>query len=198
MLGMEEWQKVGGQRPGGRTLRTRTAVLDAARRVLVEQGAAEMRIEVIARLSGVHRSSIYRRWGDVAGIVADLAQDISEGLPVPATGSLDGDLAAVAHQIQEHLSPPGAALVRALLSWPDSQVREVLTSFWAGRREGVAEVLAGHGSSADPAQVLRMLAGPLHYQAVIEGEPITPETLDHALAAASFVARHQGTATARE
>lgn len=151
-----------------------------------------MRIELVAKRSGVHRSSIYRRWGSPAGIVADLADDITRGLAIKQTGSLEGDLAGIADQVAKSLTPEGAALVRSLLAWPDDAVREVLAGFWLQRREAVGVVLGRHGHDVDPAVVLRLLAGPLHFQAVIEGRRIEPGTVRAAVDAASQFARSAG------
>ncbi|WP_394277299.1 TetR/AcrR family transcriptional regulator C-terminal ligand-binding domain-containing protein [Luteococcus sp.] len=189
---MNDIGRVGTVRPGGRTSRTRAAVLAAARTILVKQGASGMRIEAIAALSGVHRSSIYRRWGDVAGIVADLADEITRGLSTPQTGSLESDLTAIAQQLRRQLDPEGARLVRSLLAWPDDGIREVLARFWSQRREAVATVLQRHERPGDPASVLRLLAGPLHHQAVIEGEPVTEETVRLAVDAACRCANGTG------
>lgn len=64
-----------------------------------------------------------------------------------------------------------------------------MADFWSQRRDVIAQVLAHDGSSADVAQALRLLAGPLHYQAVVEGEPITSETIEYAVGAAASLAR---------
>lgn len=151
-----------------------------------------MRIEAIARMSGVHRSSIYRRWGDAVGIVADLGDDVARGLSTPETGSLESDLAALAGQLRDQLDQEGAQLVRALLAWPDDSIREVLTRFWSERRAAIAMVLQRHECPGDPASVLRLLAGPLHYQTVIEGEAVTEETVRLAVDAARRCANGPG------
>lgn len=174
----------GAQRPGGRTARTRQAVLAATRELLVEQGPAGMRIELIAARSGVHRSSIYRRWKTPAGIVADLAHDIAGTSTPPDTGTLAGDLRTVAERLADNLAGDGPALVKNLLAWPDPEVQAHLAGFWRDRHDEVAHVLVHHGCTGDPALVTRLLAGPLHYQALIEGGPVSPATVDAAVTAA--------------
>ncbi|MFZ2260053.1 TetR family transcriptional regulator [Luteococcus japonicus] len=176
---------VGLQRPGGRTSRTRAAVLSATRELLVEQGPGGMRMELIARRSGVHRSSIYRRWGSPAGVVADLAREIGSNLEPVETGTLSGDLAAMARRLADQLAGDGAALVLALSAWRDPEVHQVLGQFWADRREEIGAIVSRHGSPADPGVVLRVLVGPLHYQALLEKQPITNDTVRAAAHAAS-------------
>lgn len=180
--------RVGQIRPGGRTSRTRAAVLEAARAILSEHGAGAMRMEEIARRSGVHRSSLYRRWGDVSGIVAELADDISAGLELPDTGSLLGDLEAFATQGARLLDEGGVDLVRAVLAWSDPAIRALLDDFWGDRRQMMATLLARHGSPADPALVLRILAGPIYYEALVEGRAPSTETVHQAATAATRLA----------
>lgn len=175
---------VGSQRPGGRTARTRAAVLDAARRILTSEGAVGLRVEAIAVESGVHRSSIYRRWGTAAGVVADLAEDVDASLAVPSTGTLGGDLRMLAEQLAARLDGDGAALARALLAWPDPEIRRVLDTFWTRRRTDAAEVLHRYDIDVDASLVLRLVAGPLHYSALIEGRIPDHATIDAAVTAA--------------
>lgn len=143
-----------------------------------------MRVELIAARAGVHRSSIYRRWRDPTGIIADLAAEVTASLEQPDTGSLRGDLAAMANQLATRLDAVGSALVRALGAWPDVRVQRTLERFWAERRTDVGRILARYGSDAEPADVLRLAAGPIHYRAVIERRPIDRHVVDDAVDAA--------------
>lgn len=179
---------VGTRRPGGRTAENRKAVLAATRALLVEQGCAGMRIGVIADRAGVHRSSVYRRWKTPAGIVADLADDIATTSEIPDAGSLASDLRVVAERLAVNLAGDGPALIKNLLAWPDAEVQAHLSKFWRDRQDEVASILLRHGSSADAAVVTRLLAGPLHYQALIEAQPVTSNTVEAAVAAACAVA----------
>ena len=61
------------QRPGGRSARVREAVLAATAAELSERGFAAMTIEDIATRSGVHKTTIYRRWSTLSQLVADAA-----------------------------------------------------------------------------------------------------------------------------
>ncbi|MEV3975004.1 helix-turn-helix domain-containing protein [Streptomyces sp. NPDC050698] len=54
------------QRPGGRSARVRKAVLAATAAELSERGFAAMTIEDIAARSGVHKTTIYRRWSTLS------------------------------------------------------------------------------------------------------------------------------------
>ncbi len=53
----------GSIRPGERTAHTRAAVFDATLAELVSEGYARTSVKAIATRSGVHKTTIYRRWG---------------------------------------------------------------------------------------------------------------------------------------
>src|SRR5512139_779683 len=84
------------QRTGGRSARVRAAVLAAARGLLVD-GYAELTVERIAQAAGVNKTSIYRRWTDVEGVLGDLLSEYaSEVVPIPDTGDLATDFEELA------------------------------------------------------------------------------------------------------
>uniref|UniRef100_UPI000B1D4F1A TetR/AcrR family transcriptional regulator n=1 Tax=Streptomyces atriruber TaxID=545121 RepID=UPI000B1D4F1A len=53
----------GTRRPGGRTARTRAAVRDAVLSGLADHGYPGLTVEYVADHSGVHKTTLYRRWG---------------------------------------------------------------------------------------------------------------------------------------
>ncbi|YCN57972.1 TetR/AcrR family transcriptional regulator [Rhodococcus erythropolis] len=106
------------QRPGGRSARVREAVLAATAAELSERGFAAMSIEDIAARSGVHKTTIYRRWSTLSQLVADAAVEVSATtVPIPDTGSIESDLREMARSIVALVtSESGGALVAALFS----------------------------------------------------------------------------------
>src|SRR5690242_201393 len=80
-------------RPGGRTARVATAVRDATLAELTEHGYAGLTVENVAERSGVHKTTIYRRWGGVDGLIVN-ALDLAaqDSWAPPDTGTLEGDL----------------------------------------------------------------------------------------------------------
>src|SRR4051794_4574774 len=105
------------RRPGGRTARIRTQVLDAVLTELGERGYDGLTIDAVAARAGVNRATVYRRWGDIGGLLADVLDAASDDAwQPPDTGSLRGDLAALNHEIQDALTaqpPIVAALIAA-------------------------------------------------------------------------------------
>ncbi|MEV6049053.1 TetR/AcrR family transcriptional regulator [Streptomyces xanthochromogenes] len=106
------------RRTGGRSARVREAVLKATAELIAEQGHERIPIAEIAERSGVHQTSIYRRWRTTNAIVLDLSQERLTSLwAVPDTGSLHGDLLAYAQRAAAAMAEPdGAVLLRALIA----------------------------------------------------------------------------------
>ncbi|MCL6300647.1 TetR/AcrR family transcriptional regulator [Streptomyces kronopolitis] len=100
----------GTRRPGGRTARTRAAVRDAVLAGLTEYGYPGLTVEYVAEHSGVHKTTLYRRWKDVEGLLADALDLAGEDTWAPPdTGSLEGDLRALAHEVVASFADPAVA-----------------------------------------------------------------------------------------
>jgi AcrR family transcriptional regulator len=83
-------------RPGGRPLDESVgqAILDAAWRLLLEDGYSRMSIARVADEAGVGRPAIYRRYSDKAQLVAAVIEDKTSRVPPIDTGSAREDLIA--------------------------------------------------------------------------------------------------------
>jgi AcrR family transcriptional regulator len=189
----------GTVRPGGRTARVREAVLRAAGDALAEHGFAHLDLADVARRAGVGKTTVYRRWGTVTGLVADLLADMAEGsLPRARTGSLAGDLAANARLVQRTLADPRqGALFTAVIAAAtcDPRTAEALRRFYAIRidewapcvEEAVARGEAPAGT--DPREVIRAVSAPLYYRLLASGDRLDEAAADRAAAAATAAAR---------
>lgn len=72
---------------------SRRAVLDAAAKLLIERGYADITIEGVAAEAGVGKTTIYRWWSTKAAIYIDLYSELaSQIVPPPDTGSVEKDL----------------------------------------------------------------------------------------------------------
>src|SRR5258708_479650 len=102
--------------PGGRSARVRESLLHATLELLRERGLDKLTVADIAERSGVHETSIRRRWGTKEGLICDALLNNSEQyLPIPDTGSLREDLAAFASELAAYLTTPlGKALIHAM------------------------------------------------------------------------------------
>jgi AcrR family transcriptional regulator len=107
-------------RVGGRSARIQSAVHEAVRRLSAETDRDELTVPQIAAEAGVTPSTIYRRWGDLAALLADVAVERLRPIADPEdTGAVTSDLRAFIEQFMEEMSSPvGRALVRDVFSPP--------------------------------------------------------------------------------
>lgn len=110
------------RRAGGRSARVRAAVHQAVTDLLVDHSASDVTVPDVAARSGVHPTSIYRRWGTVEALVLDVAvARLEEEAPIPETGALRSDLVAYAHQAARGVTrPDGLAFLRAVITTADT------------------------------------------------------------------------------
>ena len=110
-------------RQGGRSARIQEAVHRATQALINEVGRGEINVPMIAERAGVTPSTVYRRWGDLTQLLADIAAERLRPVADPDdTGSLAGDLRAFVLQYAEEMgSPVGRALMRDVLAETDSE-----------------------------------------------------------------------------
>ncbi|MFD8377086.1 TetR/AcrR family transcriptional regulator [Streptomyces sp. NPDC059679] len=184
------------RRPGGRTARIRTQVLDAVRAELGEHGYDGLAMDAVAARSGVHRTTVYRRWGDVGGLLADVLDAASDDdWQPPDTGSLEGDLAALNQEIQTAMAaqpPIMAALIAA--SFRSEKAAEAQQRLWEDRYarcEIVVSRAVRRGDippRTDARRLLIAATAPLYHQLVLLRTPHDPQLPGHAARTAVLAA----------
>ena len=185
------------RRPGGRTTRIREQVLQAVRAELAERGHEGLTIERVAIRSGVHRTTVYRRWRDVGGLLADVIVAAGEShWQPPDTGSLCSDLTALNQEIQESLvTQPSFALALMAASFHSRQAALAQTHLWADRYSQ-CEILVTRAlergdlpaRQVDIRGLLIAATAPVYHQLVLlRGDP-DPQFPERAAAAACAAA----------
>jgi len=160
---------VGTARPGGRTARTRAAVLTAAREIVAETGEA-------AERAGVHAATIYRRWRTAEALMVDVALDeVDDRSPVPVTGDLRADLATYAAQfIQDSGRPGGLVLLRALAAGatnPEAGPTDLARLAEPRMQEFRRLLDAGAARALEPVDLLDLLIAPIRLWAELGALP---------------------------
>jgi AcrR family transcriptional regulator len=171
----------------------------AAMEELSEHGYAGARLERVAARAGVAKTTIYRRWGSLDGLLADLmAEHAAQEIPVPDEGDLGSDLRALARHVVASVRDPAirtalASIVAAAVQSPAA--REVLTRFLTGRTATMTVIVdravqrgeapAGTGS----AEIIRTVTALIYYRLFIAGEQPSEALADSAAAIATAAAR---------
>ena len=172
-------------RPRGATITA--AVLAAVRAELAAHGFEGLSVERVARRAEVNKTSVYRRWPTrealVAAAMEGLLDEFGDG---PDTGSLRGDLHALAAPIAELAAKPdGVALLRAALS---TQAGGDVSAVAAGRVSGGAASVSPIVARArargewrdgvDPQQAIFVLVGAIIHRTLLEHATPTGEWLE--------------------
>ena len=200
-------QGPGTVRPGGRTARTRAAVIQAVIDELTEHGYAGTTVERVAARAGIAKTTIYRRWRSLDGLLADvMAEHAEQQIPVPDEGDLGSDLRSLARSVVASVRPPAiraafASIVAAAVQDPAAQ--EVLSGFLAARVATMTVIvdratLRGElPLGTDAADVILTVTALIYYRLFIAGEPASQDVADGAAATAAAAARAGALATRR-
>jgi AcrR family transcriptional regulator len=182
-------------RPRGEAVRL--AVLDAAVAELSEHGAAGFSVERVAEAAEVNKTSVYRRWRTREALVAAALAHTADTLSIDIvdTGSLTGDLRAVAAQIAAlNEGPTGRAIVEAAVSGAvDDELGEIVQARLTEAATAPMSALVqramerGEWSPAVPPTVLfGALSGALIHRAFFEHQPLDDAFLDELIALLVF------------
>lgn len=169
------------RRPGGRTARTGAAVLAATLQILAEDGFGALTIDAVAEKAGVHRTTVYRRWGTRERLVVDaLASQSTTEIPIPDTGTIGSDTEAVAEMVAANLaSPLGRALAQGMVGHgDDAEIRRVTEEFWRTRFERT-DVLVHRAierrelpEGTDPRLVVEMVVATVWFRSIVTRSPV--------------------------
>lgn len=157
------------------------AILDAATELFIELGYDGLTMEGVAARAGVGKTTVYRRYPGKVDLVMAAAERLSARKgPTPDTGSLRGDLLALARGYRRMLATDAGKAIPATLA-ANVRHRELARahrSFIARRRADSAVVLTRAvargelSEDTDLGLVLDLLTAPLFFRAFITGESL--------------------------
>ena len=169
------------RRPGGRSARIRTAVLETTMNMLREQGSAEeLHVAEVAARVGVPESTIYRHWKSREELLVETVMShMQETIPLPDTGSFRTDLLMFLRESAEFLeSPEGRLLTRSMfatMKHEDSKVRQV---YWMTRFSHTGTMIQRAierreiAPEVNPNVVMTALTGALYVRMLVLDAPL--------------------------
>jgi AcrR family transcriptional regulator len=176
----------GSKRPGGRSARVRADVLAAVRQELTAHGYDGLSVEAVANRSGVHRATVYRRWKDVGGLLADtVAEARDDTWQPPDTGSLAGDLVILNREVYSAFTEVpsiSAALVAASFRSPPAA--DALRAFWADRYARCLPIVeravdrAEIPRGTDATRLLIAATAPVYQHLILFRDALSPQLVD--------------------
>jgi AcrR family transcriptional regulator len=158
----------------------RQTVLAAAFEELAANGFDGATVAGVAKRSGVHETTVYRRWVTRENLlVAALLERSADVIPTPDTGSTRRDLLAIVRDIIAYVrSPQGGAVLRAATLPVDDTYAVLREGFWARRLDALSPVVARGiergdlRADIDARLLLEMLVAPVHGRLLLTGEPV--------------------------
>ena len=190
----------GRVRPPGRGPEVRAAVLAATLAELAENGYAAVTVDNVARRSGVHKTTIYRRWKDREALVADAVAERAgtAKMPFPDTGDIDTDLLRLARMTVVFLTSPAGGLIAAASTSDAGRIPEVAAAkrrFFEALFRQAEPVVSGAiargelPADTDPAELIRTLLAPIYLRLLVTAELVDRTTADNAAKVALAAAR---------
>lgn len=184
------------RRPGGRSARVRVQVLDAVLAELAEHGYDGLTMEAVAARAGVHRVTVYRRWGDVGGLLADVLDAAGDDDWQPRdTGSLEADLTALNQEIHDAMAATPSVMAALIAASFRSEKAELAQrGLWEDRYrrcEIIVDRAVRRGELPAGTHSRRLLVAataPLYHQLVLLHAPLDPDLPAHAARTAVLAA----------
>lgn len=185
--------------PLGRGPKVRAAVLAATIDELAEHGYAAFTVEKVAQRTGVHKTTVYRRWPDRDALITDALSDgVDAEIPIPDTGSIEEDLRALARSLVTWIgSPHGRAVLAVMLPGatgeprPPAPTRHVFRDRIRKALPVVTRAVTRGELPAgtDPAEMIKTLVAPIYFRVLITRESVDDKTADRAATLALTAAR---------
>jgi AcrR family transcriptional regulator len=144
------------------------------RALLVEMDRADVTIPLIAARAGVTPSTIYRRWGDLQELLADVAVErLRPDMQPVDTGSGRGDLEAWAEQYAEEMSSGiGREIIRDVLAAQDNANACQCSAFTREQMQLLSNRALARGESFPTVDaVMDQVVAPIVYRILFDDAP---------------------------
>ncbi len=165
-------------RQGGRSARIQKEVHAATRALLERQERSAITVPMIAEVAGVTPSTIYRRWGDLGALLADVASEELRPISDPDdTGTTAGDLEAFVLQYAEEMSSKvGRALLRDVLAEEEDTAAVKCCRYTYDHLETIAARSQARGEQPlEPLLVIDRVIAPICYHILFSDHELTAD-----------------------
>lgn len=172
-------------RPGGRSSDVRRRVLEAIQRGLEEKDWDSLSIEEIADRAGVNKTTVYRRWLNKEGLVADLLDNIADSHPgAPDRGDIVPDLAAIANYLAKMIGTPfGRSVIVSVVSSSEPGLEAAARRYWGQLFNKVAWIVQraiDRGElrpEIDKHSLVESVLAPIYLRALITKDDLSAESI---------------------
>lgn len=165
-----------------RTVRTRSAVLDAGVAILFDAGPDGVTHAAVANAASVSRTTIYKHWPTRAELLFDILNQVEPHKNVEPSGDVRTDLLAMTFNIADAFADArltkvfGSLLAQA--QWDDdtNQAREALIAAGMADTTRIFQTAVENGqlpATIDAERAAGQLIGPMFFAAFIVRRPVT-------------------------
>jgi AcrR family transcriptional regulator len=178
-------------RQGGRSARIQKEVHATVRNLLETMDRGALTVPMIAERAGVTPSTIYRRWGDLSQLLADVALERLHPIAGPDdTGSTASDLEAYMVQAVEELSSGiGQSVLRDLVAEESGAGAAKCCRYTQEHLTTIAARAAARGEPPlDLAEIIDRVWAPIIFHILYRDREVTPAYCRSLIAALPLVA----------
>ena len=165
-------------RQGGRSARIQEVVHRSVRDLLATTDRSEMTVPMIAEKSGVTPSTIYRRWGDLSDLLADVALARMRPIADPDdTGAMASDLEAfVVDYAEEMSSSVGRQMISDVLNSSVEASAFQCCQFTQQHLQTLRDRAVARGEAAfDIDRVMDRVIAPIMYHILFRDRDVAPD-----------------------
>jgi len=165
-------------RVGGRSARIQAEVHKAVKELQAEAERAELTVPMIAARAGVTPSTIYRRWGDLSELLADVAVARMRPIADPEdTGAMESDLEAFILQYAEEMSSKvGRAMLADVLGTMEGDAAGKCCQFTYRHLETLRDRALARGEAGfDVGEAIDFVVAPIVYHILFGDRELTQD-----------------------
>jgi len=165
-------------RQGGRSARIQEAVHRTVQELLKKMDRNEITVPMIAEKAGVTPSTIYRRWGDLSELLADVAVARMRPVADPEdTGAMASDLETFMVQYAEEMSSKvGRAMLSDVLASAEGDAAARCCEYTYHHLETLRERAAARGETPfDLGEAIDLVVAPIVYHILFQDREPTPD-----------------------
>ncbi|ROT33145.1 TetR/AcrR family transcriptional regulator [Micromonospora sp. HM5-17] len=170
----------------------RGEITDAIRQAVMQELAAvgygRLSIEAVARRAGVGKTAIYRRWSSKLEMVLEIVSRVAgQSLPLPDTGTLQGDLEILLRIVARALRHPLASqIIPDLLAEAarNPRIAQTLQESLRVNQRDVGNQVIGRAvdrgelpPGTDPDAAVDLIVGPIYWRLAVARTPLPDDHL---------------------
>jgi AcrR family transcriptional regulator len=165
-------------RQGGRSARIQVAVHDTVRDLLKTVDRSAITVPMVAEKAGVTPSTIYRRWGDVGDLLADVALAHMRPISDPAdTGAMRSDIETfIVEYAEEMSSRVGRDMLQDIIGSSSGGAAERCCHYTIHHLETLRDRAEERGEAAfDVPAAMDRIVAPIVYHIMFRDREVTPD-----------------------